>query len=429
MSQAAINQAREAATKAKAKLDAKLAEIDGRDDKNPTVDEKSFLVEATTEMTEAISTAKTLEAAANSSDEAKAAFDRWALPADEAKEAAREHAGKGHSTVSVGELFTGAKSYREFVKMNSTGERISDSVHVGHFQVAEAKTLLTGLSSTSGGAMVINDHQPGVTDLVPFREFMIRSIFRQLTTASDTVEYTRITTKTNAAAPVLEATATSGTSGAAAESALAFEVVTTNVESVSHWIPATKRAFADAGQLKGIIDAFLIDGLEDKVETQLLNGDGTSPNLRGVINQSGVQTKIISTTLDLDETLAMIALVRTVGRRSANFLAVHPDLFWTSDLAYKKDGQGHYLLLDPTRSVDVINLWGLQTKVTDAVPSASPIVGDGRWGAVWDREQSSLSASDSHDNFFIRKMVAILGDTRLAFGLFDPQAFVVGTAT
>jgi hypothetical protein len=42
---------------------------------------------------------------------------------------------------------------------------------------------------------------------------------------------------------------------------------------------------------------------------------------------------------------------------------------------------------------------------------------------VWDREQFTISVSDSHEDFFIRNMVAILGELRAAIGILRPTAF------
>jgi HK97 family phage major capsid protein len=111
----------------------------------------------------------------------------------------------------------------------------------------DAKALLTGASATSAGAMVRNDLYGPVTDLVPFREPTIMDLITVGTTESDTVEYVTVTSKTNSAATVAEAT--SGSDGAKPESAMALAVATTSVQTIAHWIAITKRAAADAGQI------------------------------------------------------------------------------------------------------------------------------------------------------------------------------------
>ena len=80
-------------------------------------------------------------------------------------------------------------------------------------------------------------------------------------------------------------------------------------------------------------------------------------------------------------------------------------------------------------SVDQLNtLWGLKVVVTDAMAENTALVGDFRYAMRWAREGVSISISDSHDNFFIRNMLAILAERRDAFGVLDVQAFCEVTA-
>jgi hypothetical protein len=43
---------------------------------------------------------------------------------------------------------------------------------------------------------------------------------------------------------------------------------------------------------------------------------------------------------------------------------------------------------------------------------------------LWDREQAAISVSDSHADFFVRNLIAILAELRAAFGVIRPPAFV-----
>jgi HK97 family phage major capsid protein len=61
---------------------------------------------------------------------------------------------------------------------------------------------------------------------------------------------------------------------------------------------------------------------------------------------------------------------------------------------------------------------------SEAQPAGAGWVGDWRKAVLWDREQAMISMSDSHDDFFTRNLVAILGELRAAWGIIRPQAFV-----
>jgi HK97 family phage major capsid protein len=47
--------------------------------------------------------------------------------------------------------------------------------------------------------------------------------------------------------------------------------------------------------------------------------------------------------------------------------------------------------------------------------------------AVWDREDATIRVADEHDDFFVRNMVAILCEERVALTVYRTQAFVKGS--
>lgn len=279
--------------------------------------------------------------------------------------------------------------------------------------------LLTGVSDTSAGAMVRTQYYPELTELGR-RPLTIRDIITNLQTDTDLIEYVRVTTETNNAAPVAEATAASGSSGVKPESDLAFEKVTTSVKTIAHWIPATKRALSDAAQLRGLIDSFLRYGLEEELEDQIVQGSGSGENFTGIDNTTGVQTQAYDTGL-LKTARKARTLVKTVGRRTPNAYIMNPIDWEAFDLLV--DNETRYYFGGPT-VLGTPRLWGLPVIESEAVPQGKAFVGDFRTCVLWDREQANISISDSHSDFFIRNLVAILGEMRAAFGILKPNAIV-----
>jgi HK97 family phage major capsid protein len=329
---------------------------------------------------------------------------------------------------SLGEAFVESAAYKDFVgRYGGAGGVIPSSVkgiQSAPFESAGFKDLVTGGSATSAGAAVINDRYPTLTDLVGERELTVRDLVTNGSTSSDTVEYVRVTGKTNNASPVVEASATSGTSGTKPESALTLEVVSTTVKTIAHWIPITKRAASDAPQVRTLVDNFLRYGLREEEEDQILNGDGTGENFTGILNTSGILS-VGSAGTDLDAVVDAIRTVRVTGRRRATAIVMHPNDFWSTGFALAKDSTGNYLLGNGiiTTGANNASLWGLRLVVTEAMTENTALVGDFRQAVLWDREQASISVSDSHSDFFIRNMLAVLAEERFAFGVLDPQAF------
>lgn len=363
-------------------------------------------------------------------------------PVDELK-AQADHTGiaKPDGNKTLGQLFAESQAYDEFrkryVKADGT---ISNATRVSmqpyelpgfnkraSFSLDDQKALVTGTSSTSGGAFVMTDRYPVVTDLIGQRELTIRDLCTQTSTSSDTVDYVRVTGKTNNASIVTEASVTTasalGGHGIKPESALALEVVSTTVETIAHWIPITKRAAADANQVRTLVDTFLLYGLREIEEDEILNGSGVSPHLTGINNASPLTVGSAGT--DIDAIVDAIRTIRVTGRRNPNALVIHPnDWFSTSFLLAKDTNTGQYLIGDPRASVDQLNsLWGLRVVTTPAQAENTALVGEFRFCVIWDREGASIQVSDSPADFFLRNMFAILAEERLAVGILDDDAF------
>ncbi len=336
---------------------------------------------------------------------------------------------------TFGELFTESDAYVDFIKRYAGADGLikasTKGIQSGMFQ-PEVKDLITGTSSTSAGAFVVNDRYMTVTDLVGQRELTVDDLVSKGTTSSDTVEYVRVTGKTNNASPVVEASAATGTWGTKPESALTLEVVSTTVKTIAHWIPITKRAASDAGQIRSLVDTFLRYGLDEELEDQELNGSGTGENFTGILN-AGIET-VGSTGTDIDAVVDAIKKVRVTGRRKPTAVVFHPNDWYSTNFLLAKSGDGtnssaNYLIGDPRASVDQLNqLWGLKVVVTEAMTENTCLVGDFRFAMRWAREGASITMTDSHDDFFVRNLLAILAERRDAFGVFDSQAFCTVTS-
>ena len=308
----------------------------------------------------------------------------------------------------------------------------------------KTKALVTGTSDTSGGAFVRADDLGLQVGLEPFqRPLTLRSLVTNGSTTSDSLEYVRVTGITNNAAPVAEATtaalptqnATTGPlvnatgGGYKPESGLAVQRVSTPVRTIAHWIPVTKRALSDAAQMVTLIDSFLEYGLEEELEDQMIAGDGTGENFEGLANVSGVQTQAFvadpaGRPAGFGLLLAMRRAktkVRLAGARANGYVINPADLEKLDEVA---TGMDQFYFGGPAGANGTAPLWGLPVVESEAVPEGTAYVGDWTRAILWDRQQSTITTTDSHADFFIRNLVAILAEMRAAFGVIQPNAFV-----
>ena len=298
------------------------------------------------------------------------------------------------------------------------------------------KALVTGASDTSGGAFVRADDLGLQVGMEPFqRPLTLRSLVTNGATSSDSIEYVRVTSITNNAAPVAEATSSAPPTapesagalvnvaggGYKPESGFAVARYSTPVRTIAHWLPVTKRAIADAAQMITLIDGFLEYGLEEELEDQMIAGDGSGENFEGLSNVSGVQAQAWDS--DLLTTLRKAKTkVRLVGRANPTAYVLNPADLEAVDLLV--DNENRYFFGGPAAAGGAPPLWGLPVVESEAVPAGTAYVGDWSKAVLWDRQQSTITTTDSHGDFFVRNLVAILAEMRAAFGVLQPNAFV-----
>ena len=442
--------ARERFEKARAELEAFADQLDEKGTA-PSAEDLQELTRRTVELKELYDQMKTAKAARDVlTDSAYSIASLGEAPDGVVKslaDVAPPVAGMRATGKTLGELFTDSASYGEFGSKYKGRDGVIPSSTKGinsmPFQSGvDLKALITGADSTSAGAFVQNDRYPTVTDLIGERPLSVADLVTKGSTLSDTVEYVRVTSKTNAAAPVAEATtdaagAISGASpgpyvvaaasGAKPQSILALEVVSTTVKTIAHWMALTKRAASDAGQVRTLVDSFLRYGLFEELEDQIVSGSGAGENFTGILNTAGIQT-VGSAGTDLDAIVDAMKAIQVTGRRRANAIVINPDDWFSTGFLLAKDTAGNYLLDGPKSSPYAGAIWGLQVVVSEAIAANTALVGDFRQAVLWEREGITLSITDSHADFFVRNLLAILAEMRAAFGVLDPQAFCTVTA-
>ncbi len=325
---------------------------------------------------------------------------------------------------SPAERITGGEEYK---RLADSG-RLQSSGPIGAVPLGKAmgrdevKALITGASDTSGGAFVQNDRQ-GYYPL-PLRPVRLLDLITTGSTNSDTVEYVLNDAFTNSAAETAEATAQ--TTGTKPESSATFAVVQAPVQNIAAWMAVTRRALADAGQLQTVIDYLLRQGIQLRLESQIVSGNGSAPNLRGITNTSGINAISSGGGGSISDRVHKGITEIRLDYFEPNAVAIHPTDWETVRLSRDDSGAtagtGGYLFGPPSLG-EASTLWGLRVVPTTAVSQGTVIVADWSQMMLWVREGVQVLASDSHSDFFIKNLVAILSEGRFAAGIPYPSAF------
>lgn len=297
----------------------------------------------------------------------------------------------------------------EDVKAFMAARRSKGSVRVGVKAITSA--------DASAGDLVPEDRRPGI--LMPgLRRMTIRDLITPGRTSSNAIQYVKETGFTNNADVVSESTQKP-------ESDLTFDLVTTAVATIAHWVHASKQILDDAPMLQSYVDGRLRYGLAFVEEQQILNGDGTGENLSGIVTEaSDYSAPIAVSGATMIDTLRLAMLQAELAEFPATGITLNPK-DWTR-IELTKDSEGRYIIANPANSTQP-RLWSLPVVATQAMAEDDFLVGAFQLGAqIFDREDANVEISTEDRDNFVKNMVTIRAEERLAMAVYRPEAFVYG---
>lgn len=302
---------------------------------------------------------------------------------------------------SLGEMFVASAAFKQFnrgagqgpsaqLDMNlkaalfSTGGWTPETTRTGHFEWSAQR-------------------MPDVVDFLP-----------QTTTNQSAVVYMRESTFTNTAAEVLEG-------GAYPEATLALTEETSPVRKIAVYLPVTDELFEDEPRAKDYVNNRLPFMLRQRLDAQILSGDGIAPNLLGTANVAGINTQALGADSLPDAIYKAMRLIREVGYAEPSIVFIRPSKWEIVRLATTADG---IYLWGPPSQAGPMTIWGVPVKETTAAPANKAIVGDyANFSELAVRRGIDVQVSNSHADYFTSGKLAIRADLRCALLHYRPSAF------
>lgn len=309
----------------------------------------------------------------------------------------------GQRMKSFGEIFTESRAYK-----GRTGS-VGPEVHLD----VELKTLM----DSATGWVPETTRNGRVVDFAT-RPVELLDIIPQTTTGQNAVTYMEETTFTNAAAETAEA-------GTYAEAALALTEKTSPVRKIAVFIPVTDEQLEDEPQVRGYLNNRLPFMIRQRLSLQLVSGNGTAPNLRGLLNVVGIQTQAKGADPTPDAVYKAMTKVRVTGQAEPDAALFHPN-DW-QDVRLLRTADGLYIWGNPSEAGPE-RIWGLNVVQAQALTENSGIVGDfGTFSELAVRRGMDVQISNSHGTYFVEGKQAVRADLRVAFVVYRPTAFCTVT--
>jgi len=306
---------------------------------------------------------------------------------------------------SWGEQFVKSARYADFAGGNLNKLRV------------EVKNTLVGADSN-----VAPQRNVGIvaSAVLPFS---MEALLPSTTTASNAIEFTRENVFTNSAAEAAEA-------AQKAESALTWTLVNMPVSTVAHWIKISKQLASDNTALAAYVNSRMTYGVNQKVDTQLVVGNGTAPNISGTFlaaNYTAHGYTAANITAFPATTLKRFALIRKVigdlyaAGYPATAVLLNPADWASMEIELMTVAAGQTLY--SVGAGGEPRLFGLPV-----VQSIGLTAGNFQVGAfseafmVYNREGVTVEMSDSDGDNFQKNLITLRAERRLALATEKPAA-------
>lgn len=306
----------------------------------------------------------------------------------------------------------------QFIEHESLKDLITSQTQRGRAEMQVKATITTATTDAAGSAGGLIAPFRDATVVLPRRRLTVRSLLPVVNISSGSVEVPRMKARNNNAAPVAEGEAKPG-------SDMQIELETIPARVIAHWMKASRQVLDDAPQLRDIIDGELLNGLAEKEEDQILNGSGVGQNLYGLMNEATAYAApiVIADATSID-TIGLAMLQSALALHPATGIVLHPADWLRMQLL--KDADGNYILGEPQAATEP-RLWGVPVVSTPAMGVGNFLVGNFVAAAtLYDRWTARVEVATENEDDFVKNLLTLLAEERVALAVKQPLALTKG---
>jgi hypothetical protein len=219
-----------------------------------------------------------------------------------------------------------------------------------------------------------------------------------------------------------------GGPGWTAEAALKPEIqlrwapVDAPIETLAEWTAVTLQALDDLPQLRSVVDFDLRRALLNKLDDSVLNGTGTTPEIRGLLN-FGIQSVSFVTTTSMADMIAKgIAAVSSTGYGVPNAIVMNPADWWTVRTSKIGTPPASFYLWGAPTEAGTPNIYGLPVVADSHMPAGFALVGDFSYATFYQRMGVTFIVGLKNDDL-IRNITTIVCELRGTLAVTRPGAF------
>ena len=269
----------------------------------------------------------------------------------------------------------------------------------------------------SDGTTAFPTQRPGI---IPgsFVPLTIRQVIPSIAVTGNAVNSLKENAWTNSAGEVSQG-------ASKAESDLTFTNYDVNIRTVAHWIKVSNQLLADAPAVAAYIDVRLRDGLAQRIDYQLLRGNGTSPNLSGLTDSGNFTAFTADSGANLVESINKAKYAMWAAGNAPDTVIVNPADWGAMEIAREGAGTGAYLYGAPGTNAGM-SPFGVNVVLSAHMPTGYFLIAQMRTAAtVFNRSGAVIEMGYVNDDF-TKNLVTIRAEERLALACDRPAGIYYG---
>ncbi len=308
-------------------------------------------------------------------------------------------------------LMDGIKENEDKIRTLKKGQSVSFEMKA----VADM-TFANNFSTADNSVTTV---RPGIIEL-PKRKLHIRQLLQGGTMGGSNFAYVKEVAGEESLETVAEGAAKN-------QFDLDFQEAEVKAEYIAGYIRMSKKMLDDVTGMTTFLQSRLMEKLLRVEDDQILNGDGTSPNLSG-ITDTGNFTAASGGTIDVEQLVYAISQLENLDRE-ANGILLNPSDYWRIALT-KGATSGDYSLPSGIVTVGeggILRIGGVPVYRSTAVTVDKFIVGDWVMGAnLLTREAPRVEFFYEDGNNVTKNQVTVRVEERVAMPIYGNDYFIYG---
>jgi len=214
-----------------------------------------------------------------------------------------------------------------------------------------------------------------------------------------------------------------------AQSGVTYAEFTANVRTIAHFVKVSRQMASDVSFIITTIENRLVLGVLLKEDKEILYGDNSAGHLWGIMPQATPATSYYvgpapATDTAIDQLRAAAVYIESQYLYPSAYV-LHPTMW--AKISGLKTSLGTYLLPGSPAEGPNMRLWGLPILTTPNMVVTDYLCGAFPGNAtLFDRETVNVEMAFQNEDDFVRNLITLRAEERVAFAVFVPKAFAKG---